>query len=179
MYPPTPSSYRNKLIVITAAITLVITSLVWLGLGVAGYFWVFSKPPSFEIRVDHPAVVDLGEEFEVKVTVENTGADDVNLANIDVYEGLLDGFEIISMTPKPSSTEKIIGYHSYNVFKKLAPGKSHDLTFKLKAKEVGYWAGDIDACNTMQNMVTHYTEIEVVDPAMVAPTVVEPETEEE
>lgn len=175
MYPPTPSAYRNKLIVITAAITMVVTSVLWLGLGVAVYFWGFSERPSFEVRVDHPEVVDLGEEFEMKVTVENTGADEVNLANIDVYEGLLDGFEIISMTPKPRSTEKIIGYHSYGVSQKLAPGKSHDLNFKLRAKEVGYWAGDVDACNTMQNMVTHYTEIEVVDPAAVT---AEPETEE-
>jgi hypothetical protein len=179
MYPPTPSSYRIKLIVITAAITLVITSIAWIGIGVAGYYLMYSKPPSFQIQVENPAVVELGEEFEVKVTVENTGTDDVNLANIDVYEGLLDGFEITSITPKPRSSEKIIGYHSYNLFKNLAPGKTHDLTFKLKAKEVGYWTGDIDACNTMQNLVTHYTEIEVVDPGVVAPTVVEPETEAE
>jgi hypothetical protein len=31
------------------------------------------------------------------------------------------------------------------------------------AKEVGFWSGDVDACNTVQNMVTYYTEIEVVD----------------
>ena len=104
---------------------------------------------------------------------------DVNLANVDFYDELLDGFDVISITPKPRSSEKIIGYHSYNLYKKLAPGKTHELTFKLKAKEVGYWSGDVDACNIMQNMVTYYTEIEVVDPAAVAPAVVESETEEE
>jgi hypothetical protein len=36
----------------------------------------------------------------------------------------------------------------------------------MRAKEAGLWAGDIDACNIMQNMVTHYTEIEVVDGAV-------------
>lgn len=177
MYPPNLSYQRNKLIVITALITMLITSVVWIGLGVTGYFLVFSKPPTFEILVDHPDVVELGAEFDVKVTVRNSGSDDVNLANIDVYEGLLDGFEISSITPKPRSTEKIIGYHSYSLFHTLTPGKSQDITFKLKAKEVGYWAGDIDACNTLQNLVTFHAGIEVVDPAAAA--VAESEAEEE
>jgi hypothetical protein len=163
MYPPTPASYRNKLILLTAVVTMVITSVIWFGIGAAGYWLMYKEPPSFQILVEHPETVDLGEEFEVKVSVENVGADDVNLANVDLYDELLDGFDVISITPKPRSSEKIIGYHSYNLFKNLAPGKTHELTFKLKAKEVGFWSGDIDACNTVQNLVTYYTEIEVVD----------------
>jgi hypothetical protein len=48
--------------------------------------------------------------------VENVGSDKVNLANVDFYDDLLDGFDVISITPKPRSSEKIIGYHSYNLF---------------------------------------------------------------
>ncbi|MES2982453.1 MAG: hypothetical protein V4727_09080 [Verrucomicrobiota bacterium] len=171
MYPPTPTAYRNKLIMITAVITMVITSVAWIGIGVAGYWMVYREPPSFQIDVEYPDMVELGEEFDVKVSVENTGADDVSLANVDIYDELMDGFEMIDVSPKPHSSERIIGYHSYNIHKSLAPGKKHNLTFKLKAKEVGFWSGDIDACNIMQNMVTHYTEIEVIDPTAVeAPT---------
>ncbi len=167
MYPPTPAAYRNKLILITAVITLVVTSVAWIGIGAAGYWMMYREPPSFQIEVDYPEMVELGEEFEVKVSVENTGSDDVGLANVDIYDELMDGFEIIDVTPKPSSTERLWGYHSYNINKNLAPGKKHEVTFKLKAKELGFWSGDIDACNTMQNMVTHYTEIEVIDPPAV------------
>jgi hypothetical protein len=162
MYPPTPTSYRNKLILLTALVTMVITSLVWFGIGAAGYWLMYKEPPSFQISVEHPETVELGEEFEVKVSVENVGANDISLANIDLYDGLLDGFDVIEISPKPRSSERIIGYHSHNLWKKLAAGKNHELTIKLKAKKVGFWAGDIDACNTVQNMVTYYAEIEVV-----------------
>lgn len=171
MYPPAPTAYRNKLIVITAVITMVITSVAWIGIGVAGYWMISTEPPSFEIQVEHPEVAMLGKVIEVKVSVKNTGAEDVDLANVDIYDGLTDGFEMIDVSPKPRSSERIMGYHSYNLFKKLAPGDTHDLTLKMRAKEVGLWAGDIDACNTLQNMVTHYTEIEVTDtPAVEVPS---------
>jgi hypothetical protein len=166
MYPPTPASYRNKLIILTALITMIVTSLAWVGIGAVGYWFIYTESPSFEMQVDHPDTVQLGEVVEVKVSVKNTGADDVVLANLDVYNEFTDGFEIIDVSPKPSSSESLWGYHSYNLRKKIAPGDVHDLTLKLRAKEVGLWSGDIDACNIMQNMVTHYTEIEVVDVAV-------------
>lgn len=170
MYPPTPAAYRNKLILITAVITLVVTSVAWIGIGAAGYWMMYREPPSFQIDVDCPEMVELGEEFDLKVSVENTGADDVSLANVDFYDELLDGFEVINVTPKPRSSEKIIGYRSYNIHKRIAPAKKHEVTFKLKAKELGFWSGDIDACNISQNMVTYYTEIEVIDPPAVKAT---------
>lgn len=163
MYPPTPSSYRNKIIILTALITMVVTSMIWVGIGAIGYWYAYAEPPSFELQIDHPETMQLGEVVEVKVSVRNNGANDVELANVDFYDELMNGFEIIDLTPKPSSQEKLWGYHSYNIRKKLAPGDVYDLTLKMRAKEAGLWAGDIDACNMMQNMVTHYTEIEVVD----------------
>ncbi len=179
MYPPTPSSYSFKLIAITAVVTMVITSVVWVGIGASAYWFMTTQPPNFQIQVDHPRTVQLGEVIEIKISVENVGTRDVSLANIDIYDELADGFEILDVTPKPLSSQKIIGYYSYDLYKNLTPGSTHDLTVKMRAKEVGLWSGDIDACNTMQNWVTHYTEIEIVDPAVAAPTVVEPETEEE
>jgi hypothetical protein len=170
MYPPTPTSYRNKIILLTVLVTMVITSVIWIGIGASGYWLIYKEPPSFQIIVESPDIVELGKEFEVKISVENVGEEDIDLANIDLSSDLLDGFELIRITPKPTSIEKIYGYHSYNVLRELGAGKKHELTIILKAKEVGHWAGDIDACNIVQNLVTHYTEIEVVDPeATVSP----------
>ena len=163
MYPPTPSSYRNKIIILTALITMFVTSMIWVGIGAIGYWYAYAEPPSFELQIDHPETVQLGEVVDVKVSVRNNGANDVELANVDFYDELMNGFEIIDVTPRPSSQEKLWGYHSYNIRKKLAPGDVCDLTLKMRAKEAGLWAGDIDACNMMQTMVTHYTDIEVVD----------------
>lgn len=143
---------------------MIVTSIAWIGIGVGGYYFIYTEPPTFQIDVVHPENVELGEEFEIKISVENSGEKKAQLANIDLYDGLMDGFEILDVNPKPKSSERIIGYHSYNYLKSLSPGAVHELTIKLRAKEVGYWSDDIDACNAMQNMVTHYTEIEVLDP---------------
>jgi hypothetical protein len=163
MYQPSLSSYRLKLIMITALITMVITSVVWVGIGAAGYWFMNSKPPSFEIEVDHPGVVELGEIMDLKISVKNTGAGSISLANVDIYDEFADGFEILDVIPTPGSSERISGYYSYNLFKSLAPGEAHVLTLKMRAKAVGLWSGDIDACNALQNWVTHFTEIEVID----------------
>ena len=42
-----------------------------------------------------------------------------------------------------------------------------DIEFQLKAKGVGLWGGDIDACTPTQNFITHHTEIEVVDAPVI------------
>ncbi len=162
------STQKTKIILFTAFITMVITSVAWVGLGAVGYWFIYHENPTFTVQVEHPDVVDLGDEFELKVKVENSGSKTLQLSNVDFYESLTDGFEILNISPKPSSTEKIMGIRSYYFRKNLAPGKIHEVTLRLKAKEEGLWTGDIDACNVMQNMVTYYTEIEVVGPA-VAP----------
>ena len=109
----------------------------------------------------------IGEVFKVKVTVKNGGAKDMKLADLDVYDDLLDGFEILSVNPKPRTSERIIGYFSHDFSETLAPAESFEIEFELRAKDVGYWSGDIDACTPTMNFVTYYTEIEVLDPTPV------------
>ncbi len=158
---------RNKTILITAFITMAVTSAVWLGVGGMGYWLMFRDSPEFELSVDHPETVLIGEVFKVKVTVKNGGAKDMKLADLDVYDDLLDGFEILSVNPKPRTSERIIGYFSHDFSETLAPAESFEIEFELRAKDVGYWSGDIDACTPSMNFVTYYTEIEVLDPTPV------------
>ena len=75
--------------------------------------------------------------------------------------------EILSVNPKPRTSERIIDYFSHDFSETLAPAESFEIEFELRAKDVGYWSGDIDACTPSMNFVTYYTEIEVLDPTPV------------
>ena len=161
---------RNKTILITALITMVVTSLVWLGIGAVGYWVVARDSPEFELRVDHPETVLVGEVFKVKVSVKNDGSSDMKLADLDIYDGLLDGFEIVSVTPKPRSTSKVFDILTHEFSQSLSPAETFDIEFQLRATDAGLWGGDIDACTPLLAFVTHYTEIEVLDPAPVEST---------
>lgn len=160
-----PIYNRNKLILITVFITAVVTSLAWVGMGSVAYFAMYRDAPPFQIEVDHPEAVDLGDVLRVIVKVENIGKTEMKLAEIDLYDELLDGFEVVSLVPSPRSRERIMGFATYGFNQVLKPGDVFTLEVALRAKEVGLWGGDIDACTPTQNLVTHYTEIEVIDPA--------------
>lgn len=159
-----PAYARNKLIIITALITMFITSLVWLGIGVGGYWLVTRDAPPFAVEVEHPDVVEVGETLTLKVTVTNDGKEDLKLAELDVYESLLDGFEVVAVKPKPRTKERIFGIVTYGFSHNLKPAESFEIELELRAKNTGNWGGDIDACTPSMNLVTHYTEIEVVTP---------------
>ncbi|QTN31158.1 hypothetical protein HZ994_02060 [Akkermansiaceae bacterium] len=155
--------HRNRTILLTAIITMAVTSMVWLGIGAVGYWLVSSESPKFGLTVDHPDSVLVGEVFKLKVSVKNDGSSAMKLADLDVYDELLDGFEIVSVTPKPRSTSKVFGILTHEFSQSLAPAQSFGIEFELRAKDVGLWGGDIDACTPLQSFVTHYTEIEVLD----------------
>jgi hypothetical protein len=156
---------RNKLILITVLITMFVTSAAWVGIGAVGYWALYNEPPRFDVAVDCPPEVVLGEVLKAKVSVKNDGGKNLKLENLDVYRELLDGFEILSVNPKPRTTERIVDYISYGFSRSLKPGETFDFEIEMRAKEIGVWGGDIDACTTMQTFITHYTEIEVVDAA--------------
>ena len=155
-------SQRNKTILITALITMVVTSLVWLGIGAVGYWLVASELPEFGLTVDHPNTVHVGEDFTLKVSVKNEGSSDLKLEDLDIYDDLLDGFEVVSVTPKPRSTSSVFGIRTHVFSQNLAPAEIFDIEFELRGKNTGQWGGDIDACTRLQTFVTHYTEIEVM-----------------
>lgn len=152
-------------IVITALVTLMVTSMVWVGIGAFCYWTIFREPPWLEVSAECPEAVAVGETFKIKVAVKNRGSRDIKLANLDFYEDLIDGFEVVSIDPIPGSKEKLLGYASYNFYRNLKPSETFEVELELKAKEVGLWGGDIDACTVTQNFVTHYTKIEVVEAA--------------
>ena len=154
---------RNKTIIITAFVTMAATSAIWLGMGSLGYWMMYRDSPEFELGIEYPESVLVGDVFKVIVTVKNDGAEEMKLGDLDVYDDLLGGFEVVAVNPRPRTTEKIMGFISHDYSRSLAPAEKFEIEFELRAKEVGRWGGDIDACTPTQNFVTHYAEIEVLD----------------
>lgn len=158
-----PADARNKLIIITALVTIFATSLAWIGIGATGY-WLFTRDaPTFAVSVEHPDVVEVGETLTLKVTVANDGAKDLKFAELDLYDTFLDGFEVVAISPKPKSKDRTFGIVTYGFSRKLKPAESMAIEIELRAKEAGIWTGGIDACTPTQNYVSDYAEIEVVD----------------
>lgn len=165
-----PANARNKLIIITALVTMFVTSLAWIGIGATGYWLVTREAPPFAVDVEYPDVVEVGETLTLKVTVANDGTKDLRFAELDLYDTFLDGFEVVSVSPKPKSKERIFGIVTYGFSRKLKPAESMPIEFKLRAKETGMWTGGVDACTPTQNYVSEYAEIEVVDAPAVPET---------
>ncbi len=155
---------NRHIVFIAVVVTFLITSLAWVGIGFAGYHLYTSPPPNFEVVVDTPEVVTLGEEFSLTLSVKGSNGGELNLESIDLYRDLLDGFEILSVHPKPDAAAGYEDFLTYYCGTASGSSSEFTLTIMLKAKEVGDWGGEIDCCTPMMNYLTNYTEISVVEP---------------
>ena len=148
-----------KTIIITSAITFVATSAIW----IAGilfyivdftYFAGFMDSASFSVEVQAPEKVKIEETFNLTVSVSNPSEETITLDSIDIYDSLLDGFEIISIEPEPDDVSRLFDFHTIFLDYELAPGENIIVTYTLKAREPGLWTGDIDCCTPNQQFVT-------------------------
>lgn len=161
-----PNHYnRNLTIIVTAFVTMLVTSLVWVGIGTVGYQMMFRDPPQFEVTLDHPETVTVGDELSIKVRVLNDSSKPLEVGNIDIYQELFEGFEILGYDPKPKAQDSFWDYKSYDFNRTLKAAETFEFTVRLRAEEEGYWSGDIDVCTPTQNLVTTHTGITIDPPA--------------
>lgn len=156
---------RVALVILTAAVTAVVTSLLWVAGGMIAYGYLIAAEGSGSVllamEVDAPKEVVLGEEFELVVHVSNPTDGDVEFGSIDIYDGLLDGFEVLGVTPMPTDIDPILDFNSYYYTQTLGPGETVEVTFEMKAAVEGFWGGDIDCCTVDEDFVTETTSIRV------------------
>lgn len=167
MYPPPlpAKRSRNLAILLTALITMVLTSIVWVGLGATAWYFTYDAPPKFYVEMEYPDTVVVGEEFDLVLEITNRDAGSRTLNSIDVHEDFLGGFEVVSISPSPGSNEDMWGYRIFNFDESIKASDSLIVTMKLRAKSVGFWSGDFDFTNPLENYVTRLPEIEVKDPS--------------
>lgn len=152
---------NRRIIVVTSLITFMVTSAIWVSVLLFAY-WDFSlNPPAFLVNIESPDEVALNQEFELVISVTNVSDSEITLGSIDIYDSLLDGFEIISIEPKPREISKIMGFHSSYFYYPLSAQEQFMGSYTLRAKEEGLWIGDIDSCTPFVNFVTVSKAIKV------------------
>jgi hypothetical protein len=154
---------RNHAILLSVFGTFLITSIFWASIGTGVFYYLSQSKPSFEVRIDHPESVVLGEEFPLVIDVRGSDGGKLDLASIDIYDSLLDGFEIVSVTPAGIPKERYFDFSSFSCKPSPKTPNQFTLTLNLRATQVGDWGGDIDCCNWLENFTTHYTAIRVTD----------------
>jgi len=162
---------KTSAVILTAFITIILTSMAWFAIGVVAYkawlsedSWMGDEP--FIVVLDAPATANMDEVITLKVTATNIGEDTATLGSIDVYDTFLEGFDVVRITPKPKNESGIFGFQSYYFDGFLMePGESATVSFELKASKAGTWEGDVDCCTPLENFSTAVATITVTDAA--------------
>lgn len=150
-------------VLLTAAITALVTSAFWLGVAVITVTFFLDSSSPFQVTADFPTETTVGEEIDVTVTIVNPHDEEIEFDSIDVYDSLLEGFEFLGMTPEPKNSEEYFDFQSYFFAKALQPQESLNVVLHLKAETPGYYSGDVDVCTPEMNWTTVVVGIQVAE----------------
>lgn len=147
--------------VIAVVITFVATTILWIGIIIGLYWFYFGNEPPFRVALNHPTEVALGSEFAVAVTVENSSGEQATLGSIDIYNSLLDGFELISSRPAFVGIDDVLNFHTLWYQAALQPDSPQTFTLTLRATRPGRHGGQLDVCTPTEVCTTVYATIAV------------------
>lgn len=125
----------------------------------AGLLYFIVERPTLDAALDIPATVVLKEAFELRVISTNHHDTPVTLDSIDISDDLFDGFQVISIEPRPKRRLDIFGMQSWNFGQRVQPGEDFVVTFELRPIAEGRFVGDIDVCNPSQDFQTLIADI--------------------
>ena len=150
-----------KKTVITVAITFVATTILWIGIIIGLYWFYFGSEPPFRVALSHPTEVPLGSEFAVAVIVENSSDEPATLGSIDIYDSLLDGFELVSSRPAFVGVEDVLNFQTLWYQAELQPAAPQTFTLTFRAILPGRHGGQLDVCTPTEVCTTVYATIAV------------------
>lgn len=109
---------------------------------------------TFDVVLEVPEVVRVGEVFTVTVRTKNPHRRAVILDSVDVDRALLNGFQLIAIDPTPDES---FSYHedagdwanaeSWAFYDRIPPGKSVDVTIYLRPQQAGLYEGTVYVFN--------------------------------
>jgi hypothetical protein len=152
---------RATLIIVTAVISVVVTSALWLSGIVLAYRFFTDDPPPFAMVIDAPQEATVGETITLNLKVSNPTDERLQLGSVDVYDSLLDGFTLIKLNPEPNERDHTLDFSTFYYSKPLNPGESFAVSLDLKATQPGVWTGDVDFCTPSEEFVTSSVTIRV------------------
>lgn len=159
---------KAPVIMLTAIISTVVVSALWL-VGIAVFYYTISgKDPAFAVKMIVPPQANVGESIYVEMEVTNPTDSLLELDSIDLEDSLLDGFKVSSVFPAPTATYRVMNSTTYSYSEALSAGETFRISFVLEAVKPGIWTGDVDFCNPSQDYVTSSATVRVNAPGTVA-----------
>src|SRR5262249_44792468 len=101
------------------------------------------------VSADNVSDVVGGQTFDLQITVTNERPKKVmSLSDVDVAEDYLSGFTVVSIDPKPKSSQHvpIDNSRSFHFGINIPPHSAQTFKFTLRAEKAGNFSGDVDAC---------------------------------
>jgi hypothetical protein len=115
----------------------------------AGLVYLGQDPPGVAVTIDGPSSVRVGEEFTLSIVIENQRSDrDFVLADLDLADAYLEGFEVIGTDPPATGPlhVPIDDTLSWSFDRAIAPGEVERFDFRMRATEAGLHRGTVDVC---------------------------------
>lgn len=132
----------------------------WFSGASTGLFDLFENLEA-EIAVETalPDTVQLGDSFELVITITDTSGNARTIEDIDFSGSLPDNAEFVSITPSPNQVNPDSGYIEHVFHQSLGANQSMDFIFEIKPTQSGVYNADISVY--MDGYNSEYTEVTI------------------
>jgi hypothetical protein len=144
-----PDLFSRRNVAIGCTVLAVIAVCVCI-FACAGFLIYYGREPQ-DLTIDHsiPYQVTRGEEFELVLTLTNTGDTDIYIGDIDLDEALggsiLDGAITLSTDPEMERDFSLSGIKTFKYNRTIPAGATRVVVFRLQAVSVGEYGGSVGA----------------------------------
>lgn len=125
-----------------------------------------SSGPELTASAEAPAQVEVGTEFDVKVSLTNPHKEAVELDSIDIDLAALSELSISSLDPKPTDEFDlpIFEQRSFIFDQAVEPGGTIVVTIGMTAETVKAHQLPLDICNDHQDCSTIHVQLDAMSP---------------
>lgn len=140
--------WRNVAIGCGVLIVLSVCGCLIFGAGSVGLLTYFGREPeNLSVEYSLPYSVIRGEEFELLLTLSNSGDSEFTVNDIDLDEmlsgSILDGAVVLWTDPPMERDYSMQGIKTFQYNHAIPPGETRQVTFRLQAVTSGEFGGSI------------------------------------
>jgi S1-C subfamily serine protease len=132
---------------------LLYSSIAFLAIMIGGAIFIllggasslFSLPPAgLEMQLNIPENIAKGENYQISVSLVNTGNNTLTIDEIHLPQTLLDASILLEATPADKVRRSYGEYTSFEYGNTLAPGEKQDYHFLLQNQSAGKFSGAVE-----------------------------------
>jgi hypothetical protein len=114
---------------------------------IGGLVYLGREPENFSVDYSMPPIVKKGENFDLVLTLTNSGAEPITVTDIDLDEilgdSILDGAIALETDPPLERDYSVDGIKTFQYNQTLQAGETKQVIFHLQATTVGEFGGSI------------------------------------